>query len=89
MSAVQTARPQVGSAPNAPLVQVEHVSRVIGTRTQQITILDDLTFSIPQQSLFAINGPSGSGKSTLLNLLTGIDRSSSGRILFAGKRFAR
>jgi putative ABC transport system ATP-binding protein len=32
--------------------------------------------------LFAINGPSGSGKSTLLNMLTGIDRPSSGRVLF-------
>src|SRR5215469_14187358 len=80
----QTAGSQARITPGATLVHVEHVSRVIGTRAQQITILDDLNFTIPQQSLFAINGPSGSGKSTLLNLLTGIDRPTSGRIRYAG-----
>ncbi len=65
-----------------PLVRVEHVSRAIATRAQKTVILDDVTFSVPALSLFVINGPSGSGKSTLLNVLTGIDRPSSGRILF-------
>jgi putative ABC transport system ATP-binding protein len=73
----------------APLVQVEHLSRVIQTRAQKTTILDDISFQVPARSLFAINGPSGSGKSTLLNLLTGIDRPSSGRILFAGHEVRR
>lgn len=68
-----------------PLVQVEHLTRIISTRAQNTVILDDLTFSVPRQSLFAVNGPSGSGKSTLLNLLTGIDRPTGGRILFAGE----
>jgi len=72
-----------------PLVEVEHLSRVIGSRLQKTVILDDVTFSIPAQSLFAINGPSGSGKSTVLNMLTGIDRPSSGRILFAGQELRR
>jgi putative ABC transport system ATP-binding protein len=44
-----------------------------------------VTFTIPAQSLFAINGPSGSGKSTLLNMLTGIDRPSSGRVIFGAE----
>lgn len=66
-------------------IQVEHLSRVISSRTQKTVILDDLTFAIPSGSLFAINGPSGSGKSTLLNLLTGIDRPTSGRVVFAGE----
>ncbi|MGH2518023.1 MAG: ABC transporter ATP-binding protein [Ktedonobacterales bacterium] len=67
-----------------PLIQVEHVTRELGTRSQKITVLDDVTFSIPAQSLFAINGPSGSGKSTILNMLTGLDRPTSGRVLFGG-----
>ncbi len=68
-----------------PLIQVEHVSRVIETRGRKIGILDDVNFTIPAQSLFSIIGPSGSGKSTLLNMLTGIDRPTRGRIVFAGK----
>jgi ABC-type lipoprotein export system ATPase subunit len=67
------------------LVEVEHLSRVIGTHSRNVQILDDITFTVPTQSLFAINGPSGSGKSTLLNMLTGIDRPTSGHVLFAGQ----
>jgi len=66
------------------LIQIEHVSRIIETHGRKTEILDDVTCTIPAQSLFSIIGPSGSGKSTLLNMLTGIDRPSSGRIVFAG-----
>jgi putative ABC transport system ATP-binding protein len=72
-----------------PIIQVERLTRAIGARAQRTVILDDVSFSVPAQSLFAINGPSGSGKSTLLNLLTGIDRPTSGRVLFAGKELRR
>ena len=68
-----------------PLIQIEHVSRVIETHGRKTGILDDVTCTIPEQSLFSIVGPSGSGKSTLLNMLTGIDRPSSGRIVFGGE----
>jgi putative ABC transport system ATP-binding protein len=67
-----------------PLIEVEHLGRVIETRRRRTVILDNLSFAVPRGALFAINGPSGSGKSTLLNLLTGIDRPTSGRISFAG-----
>src|SRR5262245_20149114 len=71
--------------PGAPLIQVEHLGRVMTTHQQKTVLLEDITFTIPAQSLFAINGPSGSGKSTLLNMLTGIDRPTSGCVIFAGK----
>ena len=73
----------------SPLVVAEHISRMIATKAQRITILDDLSFAIPAGSLFAINGPSGSGKSTLLNMLTGIDQPTSGHIVFAGRELRR
>ncbi len=71
--------------PGVPLIEVEHLSRTIITQAQRTTILDDVTFTVPAQSLFAITGPSGSGKSTLLNVLTGIDRPTSGSVLVAGE----
>lgn len=66
-------------------VDVENISKVLQIKSTKTVILEDITFSVPKGSLFAINGPSGSGKSTLLNILTGIDRPSSGRVLFEGK----
>jgi putative ABC transport system ATP-binding protein len=69
----------------ADLVQVEHLCRTISTHAQKTILLDDITFTVPAGSLFAINGPSGSGKSTLLNMITGIDRPTSGRVIFVGE----
>lgn len=76
-------------AAGSPLVQAEHISRFIGSHAQKTSILEDVTFTVRAQSLFAINGPSGSGKSTILNMLTGIDRPNSGRIVFAGQEIRK
>jgi ABC-type lipoprotein export system ATPase subunit len=76
---------QTASTHTDILIEVEHLTRVITTRTRKTTILDDVTFSIRAGSLFTISGPSGSGKSTLLTLLTGIERPDSGRVLFTGE----
>jgi ABC-type lipoprotein export system ATPase subunit len=85
MAQTTVSRPSATFPPDSPLIRVEHLTRAIATRAQRTVILDDVTFTIPAQSLFAINGPSGSGKSTLLNMLTGIDRPTSGRVVFAGQ----
>jgi putative ABC transport system ATP-binding protein len=66
------------------LAEAVEISKVIGSNGTSTTILDAVSFAIPRHSLFAINGPSGSGKSTLLNILTGIDRPTSGRVIFTG-----
>lgn len=67
------------------LINILQVSRVIETRGRTEVILDNVTCEIPEHSLFSIIGPSGSGKSTLLNIITGIDRPSSGQIIFGGE----
>ena len=71
------------------LVRADSVSKVIGSNGTRTTILDGVSFAVPSRSLFAINGPSGSGKSTLLNILTGIDRPSSGHITFDGQEIRK
>jgi len=50
-----------------------------------LTILDQVSFSIPAGETAAIVGASGSGKSTLLGLVAGLDRPSSGSVSIFGQ----
>ncbi len=50
--------------------------------------LQDVSFDAAKGSFLAIVGPSGSGKSTLLALLAGLDRPTSGRVLYEGENIA-
>jgi ABC-2 type transport system ATP-binding protein len=49
--------------------------------------VDDISFSIPQGSIFGLLGPNGAGKTTLLRMITGIFYPDSGTIIFEGKKF--
>lgn len=66
------------------MIAIQHLSMQLKAAGQQVTILDDLTFDIPDKQMVAIVGPSGSGKSTLLGLIAGLDRPTSGAIWLNG-----
>jgi len=65
-------------------VSVQNVRKFYQRDTQQIKVLDGINLEVPQGEFVALMGPSGSGKTTLLNLIAGIDRVTSGRIVVAG-----
>lgn len=50
----------------------------------RLTVLRDVTFSIPQGEFVSIVGPSGSGKTTLLGLLAGLDTPTRGTVHLDG-----
>ena len=52
---------------------------------KNIKVLDNINFSFELGKIYSIVGPSGSGKSTLLNILSLIDRPTSGNISFFSK----
>jgi len=68
------------------LVKVSRAGKAYTRGKQKVSIFDGLDMGIEKGAFLAIMGPSGSGKTTLLNMLGGVDRPTSGEILFQGKR---
>ena len=48
-------------------------------------VIDDLSVQLNEGEALGIVGPNGAGKTTLFNLITGMYRPDSGRVLFKGK----
>ncbi len=72
-----------------PLVQVNDVVKSFPVGNSQVTILRGISLDIDNGEFVSIVGPSGNGKSTLLNMITGVDRPSSGQVLVAGKNISK
>ena len=51
----------------------------------EITILDNINFTIEKGKILIIPGPNGGGKSTLAKIIMGIEKPTSGQILFDGQ----
>ncbi|MCZ4244725.1 ABC transporter ATP-binding protein [Pedobacter punctiformis] len=62
------------------ILNIRNVSKIYQSAGRELTVLDQINFSITAGSTVAITGPSGSGKTTLLGLCAGLDQSSSGSV---------
>jgi putative ABC transport system ATP-binding protein len=67
-----------------PVVVVDNVVKTHQRGRIATTVLRGVNLAVPPGEFFALTGPSGSGKTTLLNLIAGIDRPTSGRIVVGG-----
>jgi putative ABC transport system ATP-binding protein len=68
-----------------PLYELRDVRRIYRTGGGEVRALDGIDATIGRGEFLAVEGPSGSGKSTLLQLLGGLDRPTSGSLLFDGR----
>jgi branched-chain amino acid transport system ATP-binding protein len=48
--------------------------------------VSEVSFAVPQGSMFAVIGPNGAGKTTLFNMIAGVFRPDGGTIVFDGQR---
>jgi putative ABC transport system ATP-binding protein len=62
-------------------VTIDNVKKIYQRGADEILVLNGLTLAVTDGEFVALMGPSGSGKTTLLNLVAGIDRPTSGRVL--------
>ncbi|MGV3508780.1 MAG: ABC transporter ATP-binding protein [Sphingobacteriaceae bacterium] len=60
------------------ILTTQNLGKTYSSAGGNLTVLNDINFSIDAGSTVSIVGPSGSGKTTLLGLCAGLDRSSTG-----------
>ncbi|MDQ6624622.1 MAG: ABC transporter ATP-binding protein [Verrucomicrobiota bacterium] len=71
-----------------PILDVQRLTKTYRTGAGDLTVLKEISFSLPQGATCSILGPSGSGKTTLLGLCAGLDRPTSGSVLLNGDPLA-
>jgi putative ABC transport system ATP-binding protein len=66
------------------VLEAQGLSKVYRSAEKELTVLDNVSFTVNQGDTLSIIGPSGSGKTTLLGLCAGLDTPSSGTISLMG-----
>ena len=71
------------------ILEAKKVSKTYAIgKENQVTVLKDVDVQIKGGEFVAVMGPSGSGKSTLLYLISGMDRVTSGAVIFNGQEIS-
>lgn len=65
---------------DSAFIRCRGLTRIYRKGRIEVTPLENLDLDVPAGEFLALMGPSGSGKTTLLNLISGIDRPSSGAL---------
>ena len=68
-----------------PYIEVADVVRAYGAGSALVRALDGASFAVEKGELAVILGQSGAGKTTALNILGGMDRATSGRVVVGGR----
>jgi branched-chain amino acid transport system ATP-binding protein len=66
------------------LLVLERVDKVFGG----LRALSNVSFGVPERSIFGLIGPNGAGKTTLFNVITGVYQPDGGRVVFGGREIA-
>jgi putative ABC transport system ATP-binding protein len=72
------------NARNGPLIELRQVVKTYHGLAGDVTALKGVDLQVEQGEFLVIVGKSGAGKTTLINMITGLDRATSGEIWVAG-----
>ena len=64
------------------MIKLDKVTKIYHVGSEDFTALHEISLEIEQGAFMSFRGPSGSGKTTILNLIGGLDRATSGDIIF-------
>ena len=67
------------------MLELKNISFSVTEDNKQKEIIDDINITIEDGKFVAITGPNGGGKSTLAKIIAGIQKPTSGQILFEGQ----
>jgi putative ABC transport system ATP-binding protein len=84
MTETLTRPSRIEAPPERPIVAMRDVVKTFETAAGSFQALRGVSLDIAPGEFVAITGRSGSGKSTLINMLTGIDRPTSGEVVAGG-----
>jgi len=68
------------------ILRVENLSKTYKSGSNDLTVLENVSFTINAGESVSIVGPSGSGKTTLLGLCAGLDKPTTGQVKLCGKQ---
>ncbi len=71
------------------LIELKDVCKEYKSGKIRNSVLNNINLAIEKGEIIVILGPSGSGKTTLLNVISGLDRISSGKIMYDGKNISK
>ncbi|MBY9006389.1 MAG: ABC transporter ATP-binding protein [Candidatus Lokiarchaeota archaeon] len=66
-------------------LNVDKISKTFNNSGDKLLVLNDISFDILEKEFLTIVGPSGCGKTTLLRIISGLEKPSSGKIIFNNK----
>ena len=64
-----------------PILRLEHIVKNYEAKKA----VDDVSFEMPEASIFGLLGPNGAGKTSLIRIITTITRADSGRVFLEGE----
>src|SRR5512142_3301498 len=67
-----------------PLIELRNVVKTYHSLAGSVTALQGIDLQVYPGEFLVVTGKSGSGKTTLVNMVTGLDRSTSGEIWVSG-----